>query len=633
MWQPARRPRGNKLKHPAQSQNSLKRAIHSVRLSVLWLSDAGFNRWLVLCLLITVACRPITAIPPPKFIAETRLLEQSGYGYLWSPDGKWSLLSLPKPPTLFPYQPVDQPLAILELATGHTFYLPKPGHSPLWSPDGSAILFSSGDLTDGTYQLWLYGMTTGDLVEVSPLPGIAQWWLDNGRLAYEAADGLWFTTLTLPVTVDPALGAVRLSSPQSWFAYDATGSDWAAPLPDGYTILVSHDIPEQSPILSLIQPNGSAIEIEHRIESIGACCAWSDDGSLFANFSFEPVYGIYLVDSNGQNRRLLVPGARLGEGRFLSGTFAPDNQMLAFEWVRPGQEYFEDTQIYLVNIDGSGLRQLTPNDSGSHRWLRWSPDGNFIAFFRRAKEGDESLWLTQVRPVASPLLTPLVLPPFNPPMAAAAPAQSVAEDGFIVTLTDSCPHQLHFSFTPEPVTSEQWAEIPFMINEEAMFWVEQQGLPLRRIQPQAVNRGINWSISDLTTSPPTLLTLHWIKEQVRWGGPATLMFDGVATELVGPVTIMGASQELTSPYGITCQAPQPVEIRGNPGWLLQQQAALGTLFPAVNTVIWQEDGVYWRISGLDRSTGGDYTGDTLLQMAQKQIQQYDAKLARWQTLR
>jgi hypothetical protein len=59
----------------------------------------------------------------------------------------------------------------------------------------------------------------------------------------------------------------------------------------------------------------------------------------------------------------------LGDGRFLSMTFAPKNHPLAFEWLRPGQEYFEDTQIYLVDVDGSNLRQLTANDSGSHRWL------------------------------------------------------------------------------------------------------------------------------------------------------------------------------------------------------------------------------------------------------------------------
>jgi hypothetical protein len=52
------------------------------------------------------------------------------------------------------------------------------------------------------------------------------------------------------------------------------------------------------------------------------------------------------------------------------------------------------------------------------------------------------------------------------------------------------------------------------------------------------------------------------------------------------------------------------EIRGNPSWLLQQQATPDTLLPALNSVIWQEDGIYWRISGLDRSTGGDYTGAT-----------------------
>ncbi|MCI0329946.1 MAG: DUF5050 domain-containing protein [candidate division Zixibacteria bacterium] len=56
-------------------------------------------------------------------------------------------------------------------------------------------------------------------------------------------------------------------------------------------------------------------------------------------------------------------------------SWSPDGKRIAFS-ARTEKEPFE---IYVVNADGSGLKQLT-NDSSEDYWTSWSPDGKKIAF-------------------------------------------------------------------------------------------------------------------------------------------------------------------------------------------------------------------------------------------------------------
>ncbi len=56
-------------------------------------------------------------------------------------------------------------------------------------------------------------------------------------------------------------------------------------------------------------------------------------------------------------------------------SWSPDGKKIAFS-ARTEKEPFE---IYVVNADGSGLKQLT-RDSSENYWTSWSPDGEKIAF-------------------------------------------------------------------------------------------------------------------------------------------------------------------------------------------------------------------------------------------------------------
>jgi TolB protein len=80
---------------------------------------------------------------------------------------------------------------------------------------------------------------------------------------------------------------------------------------------------------------------------------------------------IDVMDGNGAERHTVVadPQANLREP-----SLSPDGTKIVFT-----RQAGTDEQVYLVNADGSGLRQLS-TDGGKSRQPAWSPDGQWIAF-------------------------------------------------------------------------------------------------------------------------------------------------------------------------------------------------------------------------------------------------------------
>ncbi|MFL5600573.1 MAG: hypothetical protein ACJ78I_09275 [Gemmatimonadaceae bacterium] len=90
--------------------------------------------------------------------------------------------------------------------------------------------------------------------------------------------------------------------------------------------------------------------------------------------------GIYLLDRFGKGRTLLV--SHSGSG---APAWSPDGTKLSFSGTFPGP-YGDYGRIFIINRDGTGLRQLSPDvaptdykfDGGSS----WSPDGKRLVFER-----------------------------------------------------------------------------------------------------------------------------------------------------------------------------------------------------------------------------------------------------------
>ncbi|WP_291272801.1 hypothetical protein [Geothrix sp.] len=132
---------------------------------------------------------------------------------------------------------------------------------------------------------------------------------------------------------------------------------------------------------ALLSPPGSPTEREG---------AWSPDGTRLAFHSQleDPAGDIFTADLRGrslENRRNLTPH-QAGDPMMspdVTPAWSPDGTRLAFTSYRQGSP-----ALWLMNVDGTGARQLTPTSSVSGDYFpTWSPDGRWIAFQRLTSEG------------------------------------------------------------------------------------------------------------------------------------------------------------------------------------------------------------------------------------------------------
>jgi len=149
--------------------------------------------------------------------------------------------------------------------------------------------------------------------------------------------------------------------------------------------------------IHIMNPDGTGVvKLLDRPNTVDGHGSWSPDGTRIA-FSraeayWEPgLFGggqwlpsddsdIYMVNADGSGLTRVTSGP----GHKGLSDWSPDGRRILFE----GDQQEENGDVFVINVDGTGLRNLT-NDAATDFFAKWSPDGKRIVFASNRAQMEE----------------------------------------------------------------------------------------------------------------------------------------------------------------------------------------------------------------------------------------------------
>ncbi len=265
------------------------------------------------------------------------------------------------------------------------------GFHPAWSPDGKEILCSIEGIGDPTARsspnatLWVIIVATGEKRELASGDAVQGAWSPHGyRIAYWGLQkggqrDIWTLPAPggepVPVTNDSAVDWNPVWSPDGGYLYfssDRGGSMnlWRVPIDERTGKVLGPPEPVTTP--SQYSQHISFSRDGHRVAYVQAVTSVN-----IQRVGFDPAGEKALGE-----REWITRGSR----RAALPNLSADGELLAYTSNGEKQE-----DLFVVNKDGSGLRQLT-DDMYKDRVGRWSPDGKRIAFYSD-RSGRYEAWL------------------------------------------------------------------------------------------------------------------------------------------------------------------------------------------------------------------------------------------------
>jgi dipeptidyl aminopeptidase/acylaminoacyl peptidase len=242
--------------------------------------------------------------------------------------------------------------------------------SPRWSPDGKRLAFASTE--GGSAQLWVRWMNGGEAVRLTGLPtspSSLAWSPDGRSIAY-----------TMLVKDDgPSFGSAPKNKPE--------GAKWAEPLEvhdllayraDGEGYLESGF----EKIFVVPATGGSPRQLTFGPYHDGGPLSWSRDGrTLYFSANRKPDWEkdpveseIHALDATSGAVTALTDR----NGPDTNPLVSPDGSKIAYLGFDDKLRAYENTQLYVMNRDGSGKRGLTGNWDYGIDAIQWAADGKSV---------------------------------------------------------------------------------------------------------------------------------------------------------------------------------------------------------------------------------------------------------------
>lgn len=245
----------------------------------------------------------------------------------------------------------NQCLKNIEQLTSPDMGFVKAGEA-YFSPDGNTIIFQAVPHGSENYQIYTLNLNT-----TQKIPKLVSTGQGSCTCAYFRPDGK--KIIFASSHEDPGLHTSGHQPTAPGYKRDGKGYAW-----------------DFTPYMNIYEANvdGSDLKPLTQGPAYHAECAYSPDGSkiVFAS-NFEGNMNLYIMNADGSNLYSLTQTSKGYNG---GPFFSPDGTQVIF---RADYETPHYLQIYLINTDGTHLRQLT-NNSAVNWAPYWHPNGKVIAF-------------------------------------------------------------------------------------------------------------------------------------------------------------------------------------------------------------------------------------------------------------
>lgn len=254
---------------------------------------------------------------------------------------------------------------------------------PTWSPDGKQVAFASEDPESGTTQIYVMNADGSVPVQLTTREGGngPVWSPDGVHIAYQA----WIDNRTglYVVPVDRSTGQRNVSGTlkNPWHAR------WS---PDGTQLAFESE--NVIYVTDITDITGDTVVMPRRLAE-GASPEWSPDGTRIAYFAWDSGDAdLFVANVDGSGITNLTDTEPLNE---FTPVWSPDGRWIAYS-VDARDAIM---RLNLIDADGANPRQVADFESRSPIFAAWSADSRQIAFTgqpNRPATGDETSWTLSI---------------------------------------------------------------------------------------------------------------------------------------------------------------------------------------------------------------------------------------------